>query len=661
MKDCLVGAEFSHGSPGIPDEVQLRHRLESAGCDPAALDRDLPHCADQIAALVRDLSGAACGLVSLLDEPGSELSVVSALVGPDGATAEAEGLLRLSAQAILLRHPLLVGDTLADPRWRHHPCVQGAPHVRFLLSIPLLADDGRVLGHLGCLDPEPRPLPDPRLLPFGDLAALVARLLERRRLRRLLAQAEGSEPASEGMQAGCLLQREQITQMLESGFRLGLQSGYAVLRCEIRDHDRLCATHGSQLGAVVLEEVGRRLVQTLPQGASAARFTDAEFLVVLPQVSREAVAAGTARRLIDRLSEEIHTHDHAIPVTIAIGIVMVQTHHTSVSAVLTDAAIARRMASRSLLSQYCFLDAKSRRHLRDDYALEASFRDAIRLRDLVPFFQPIHDLASGEPVGFEALARWPDPDGGIIMPGTFLPMAQRSGLTGEMDLQIIRKALDAMPALGAASPGRRLVMSLNLSAQLLGDGVLRSQLLDLLASRSHPTGWRLQVEIVEEGLQEISPDFDSFLSRLSSLGIGIAIDDFGTGYSSLSRLNALPIQMFKIDRCFVQQISHAVTPSDQLLRTLNTLAIDLGLGTTAEGVETEAQRQWLLAHGFLYAQGFHFAPPMPLGETIAWLRALAASEAGSASGLAASHRRLPTPRRLSQVLRGGLRRLIQGA
>ena len=154
-------------------------------------------------------------------------------------------------------------------------------------------------------------------------------------------------------------------------------------------------------------------------------------------------------------------------------------------------------------------------------------------------------------------------------------MAQRSGLTGEMDLLIIRKALDAMPALGAAAAGRSLVMSLNLSAQLLGDALLRGQLLELLGSRAHPRLWRLQVEVVEEGLQDISPDFDSFLSRVSSLGIGIAIDDFGTGYSSLSRLNALPIQMFKIDRCFVHQIGHAFTPSDQLLRTLNTLANSL--------------------------------------------------------------------------------------
>ena len=659
MKDCLADAEFPGNVPLALDEAQLRDWFESGGCEMAPLDGDLGVCAERIATLVRDLSGAFYGLVSLLEEPGSEVGVVGACVGPGGPSADPEELLRLSAQAILLRQPLLVGDTLADPRWRHHPRVQAAPHVRFLLSYPLIAPDGRVLGHFGCVDLEPRSLSDPRLPPLRILAALVVRLLERRRLQRLLAHTECSEGPPQEAAAPQLLQREQITQMLECSFRLGLRSGYAVLRCEVKDHDRLCATHGSQLGVVVLEEVGRRLLQALPQGASAARFTDAEFLVVLPQVSREAVVAGTARRLIDQLSEEIHTLDHAIPVTLAVGIVMVQAHHASAGSVLADAAIARRMASRSLISQFCFINAKSRRHVRDDYALEASFREAIRLRDLVPFFQPILDLASGEPVGFEALARWPDPDGGITLPGSFLPMAQRSGLTGEMDLLIIRKALDAMPALGAAALGRTLVMSLNLSAQLLSDALLRGQLLELLGSRSHPPLWRLQVEVVEEGLQDISPDFDSFLSRVSSLGIGIAIDDFGTGYSSLSRLNALPIQMFKIDRCFVQQIGHAFTPSDQLLRTLNTLAIDLGLGTTAEGVENEAQRHWLLANGFLYAQGFHFAQPMPLGEAIAWLHALPPPSPGRPRE-GEAHRLSRVPRRISRRLRGALGRLMPG-
>ena len=374
-RDGLAGAEGPHPAPLVPDAEQLGHRLASGCSDIVRLDADLRPCVEHIAALARRLSGAAYGLVSLLEPSGSDGAVRRACQGPAGEVPQHEALLQLGAQGILQRHPLVVGNTLADPRWRHHRCVQAAPHVRFLLSLPLIAPDGRVLGHLSCLDPEPRPLPDPRLSHLTHLAALVVRLQERRRLRQLLAITEAAEGMAGETSAPHLLQCDQLTQMLESGFRLGLQSGYAVLRCEIKDHDRLCATHGSPFAAVVLEEVSHRLLQALPPGASAARFTDAEFLVVLPQVSREAVAAGTARRLIDQLNEAIHTHDLAIPITLAIGIVMVQPHHASAGSVLADAAIARRLASRSLLSQFCFLDAKSRRDVREDYALETRFRE----------------------------------------------------------------------------------------------------------------------------------------------------------------------------------------------------------------------------------------------------------------------------------------------
>ncbi len=561
----------------------------------------------------------------VLDAPDSDPGVVAACVGTQALTGagddpERAHLFGLSAQSILLRQPLLVPDTHSDLRLRHHGAVQGPAQVRFLLSHPLIAPDGRILGFLSCLDHEPRLLADPRLSHLARLAALVVRRLERRRLQRLMAETDRCCDPPQAPPLPALLSREQITQMLDTSFRLGLNSGYAVLRCEVKDHDRLGATHGSQLATLVLDEITRRLLQALPAGASAARFTDAEFVVLLPHVHRDAVAAGSARRLIDLLCEEIHTQDHAIPISIAIGIVMVQPHHHNAGSVLSDAAIARRIASRSLISQFCFLDAQSRRNVRDDYALEASFRDALRLSDLVPFFQPILDLATGQAMGFEALARWPGTARGVSQPGEFLPTAQRSGLTGELDLQIIRKALDALPALGASSQGRAMVMSLNLSAQLLGNTLLRSQLLELLGTRSLPIGWRLQVEVIEEGLQDVSADFEAFLKRLSSLGVDIAIDDFGTGYSSLSRLNVLPIQMFKIDRSFVLNIDHEFTPSNQLLRTINALALDLGLATTAEGVETESQREWLLANGFPYGQGFLFAPPMPLGEAIAWLR-----------------------------------------
>ncbi len=639
------GTAHRAASPPEPPLPQFPTSEGSAAVDPerlaALLDQacsrsddgfDLKGCCLHIAALARGISGCPIAVVSLIADPGaaagSRVSRVCVGLGDEdgpgdevgpGDPAVSEALMRLAAQPILQRQPLVVADTLADSRLQGHPLVEGAPHLRFLASFPLIAPEGRLLGHVSAFDQQPRALRDPHITSLVPLVTLLVQQLEQRRLRRLLAETEATDSLLHPPRPD-LLSREQITQMLEAIFQLDLAQGFAVLRCEVKDHDRLCATLGSRLAFEVLEVVGRRLLRALPDDASVARFTDAEFLVVLPHLGRDAVVAGIARRLIDLLAEEIQIEDHAIPVTVAIGIVIVESDHASAAAVLADAAIARRMASRSLVSQFCLLDARIRRTVRADYALEASFRDALRLRDLVPFFQPIVELASGEPIGFEALARWPASGGAVSQPGTFLPMAQRSGLTGEMDLLIIRKALDALPVLAASARKGAMVLSLNLSAQLLADGLLRAQLLELIGTRVLPAGWRLQVEIIEEALQDISPDFDDFLSRISALEVGIAIDDFGTGYSSLSRLNTLPIQMFKIDRSFVQHIDQSLTPSNQLLRTIHSLAIDLGLSTTAEGVETEAQRRWLLENGCFYAQGYLFARPMPLGEAIAWMR-----------------------------------------
>ena len=154
--------------------------------------------------------------------------------------------------------------------------------------------------------------------------------------------------------------------------------------------------------------------------------------------------------------------------------------------------------------------------------------------------------------------------------------------------------------------------------------------------------------------------FEEFLSRLSVRDVAIAIDDFGTGYSSLSRLDQLPIQSFKVDRSFVERIDDGLSPSNQLLRTMNRLATDLGLAVTAEGVRTEAQRDWLQRHGFVNGQGYLFSRPLPLDEALACLRRqetaalrIPATASREESGAAAGPEAAP-------ALGAGLGRLLRG-
>jgi EAL domain-containing protein (putative c-di-GMP-specific phosphodiesterase class I) len=233
--------------------------------------------------------------------------------------------------------------------------------------------------------------------------------------------------------------------------------------------------------------------------------------------------------------------------------------------------------------------------------------------------QPIVDLATGDPVGLECLMRWRTDASDILLPDSFLPISHLAGLSGELDLQIILKAIQASQQLAAVAPNRPLQLSVNLSALLLENEALRNRLLQLIRTTPLPPGWHLQVELVEDYLQENSSELGAFLHTLRRQGVSIAIDDFGTGYSSLSRLHNYPVRQVKVDGSFVQRINDPRNPSDQLLKAIQLLCADLGLSTTAEGVETESQRSWLLENGYSQGQGFLFSRPMSVQATCDYL------------------------------------------
>jgi EAL domain-containing protein (putative c-di-GMP-specific phosphodiesterase class I) len=156
----------------------------------------------------------------------------------------------------------------------------------------------------------------------------------------------------------------------------------------------------------------------------------------------------------------------------------------------------------------------------------------------------------------------------------------------------------------------------------LEDQELRKRLLGLIDDNPCPPGWRLQVELLEDIFQDTSEEFSQFLAALVKRHVRIAIDDFGTGYSSLARLISLPIQAVKIDRAFICQLTDDTDSPRTLLRTMLTMLTDLNLEVTAEGVEDEQQRQWLLRHGTVTAQGFLFSVPISISESITLLQKL---------------------------------------
>ena len=588
-----------------------------------------------LAKKVRSLSGSAAAVVALA---GPERGWGSASSGLEKGGDDTP-LISLALQTLLRKRPWLVRDCLEDPDLRLHPSVVGRPWLRSLAGFPLIGPGGRVLGALCALGFDPSTLDEGAHHALEALALSVVEMIQRQGLeleRRRLDQGPAATAAAPGSVARAeLVERKVMLDALEATFSLGVAREFSLLRLECRDLNRLTSSVGVAGTAALMEKLAGRILALLPNQASLCRYSEEEFLILIPQLAGREALALVAQHLLDVSKHPFTISGRELAIVVAIGATVVDGSQTSAAAVLAETGMARRLVAEPGGSGYQLIDGSIRRQVHDEFARQSHFREALLQGALVPHFQPIVDLRLGRPLGFEALARWHGSGGRIEGPAEFLPLARQMGLTSELDLAVIHQVLAALPAFAAIRPHPQeaeqnddvMVMSVNLSAQTLDVPEQRQRLLKLLESRSIPAGWILQVEILEEALQDTSSDFDSFLSRLAVLNVAIAIDDFGTGYSSLARLDQLPIQGFKVDRSFVERIDDGLSPSNQLLRTMNSLAIDLGLSTTAEGVGTELQREWLQNHGFVSGQGFHFSPPLPLEQALGYLR-----EQGSREG-----------------------------
>jgi EAL domain-containing protein (putative c-di-GMP-specific phosphodiesterase class I) len=359
----------------------------------------------------------------------------------------------------------------------------------------------------------------------------------------------------------------------------------------------------------------------VPKNASVARFAEAELMVLLPYDVERVQIRKVAERLIAFSGQVYRYGTQSLSLAVSIGIATSQSNYENLESMLADTSMAERMARSAAGSSFRFVDAEARVAARESYRLESALREALATKNMEPFLQPILDLTSGQLIGFEALARWRF-EGQILPPSSFLPICAENGLTGNLDLLIIEKTLAALPLLAQPIPHHPMTISLNLSGVLLEDQQQRLRVLTLIDENPLPPGWTLQLELVEDVFQDTSESFDQFLSDLVVRGATIAIDDFGTGYSSLARLISLPIQGVKVDRTFVEKISGQDDSPRMVLKTMLTMLADLGMSITAEGIEEDAQRDWLLKYGVTKGQGFLFDKPLSLTEAVGRLRGM---------------------------------------
>ena len=583
---------------------------------------------DDIGALVRDIAGTGIGIISLVDE---NRQWFKSCIGLEAR--ETPRNISFCGHTILQRTPLIIEDALLDERFCDNPLVLEEPHIRFYAGFPLISRNGLALGSLCAVDQLPRKLSTAQISALERLARLVVQQMELRRQSRLLEHSELERGQAQQQHSGSaerddlpdallplLTSKEQIISMVELMVNQNSTTCFGVLRLEFKEWRRIATALGEAIAAAMRSAQLQRLSQLLPENASCGRLSDQEWLVLAPFISNEARLCDLAAAVTELLHQPVAVEHQLLCSQVAVGAALFEGNYRDAADLLSDTAIALRNAARLPGSHYSCIDLSSRIQAQQDLQLESDLRYGLQRGQLEPHFQPLFDLSTLEITGMEALARWRGSDGVLVLPSVFLPAAERADLLGDLDLQMIRQSISACHGLGPTSGQQTMLLSLNLSAALLESPSHRQQLFELIDQHPLPPGWRLQLELLEVNLQQPEAELSEHLEQLQQRGVWLAIDDFGTGYSSLSRLHSFPFHSLKVDMSFVKLLDAPKQPSNRVLEVIQAMAEALDLHTTAEGVETEAQRLWLQRQGFHWGQGYLLARPMPLEDLRRFLR-----------------------------------------
>jgi diguanylate cyclase (GGDEF)-like protein len=371
-------------------------------------------------------------------------------------------------------------------------------------------------------------------------------------------------------------------------------------------------TLGHQAGDQLLAETGQRLRASAREGDLVARLGGDEFAILLPQVVGVAEATRVAERIADTLREDFLLDAGAAAVSGSIGVAVGPIHGTNEELVRhADAAMYRAKSDGGGVAVYDpHVDAETP----DQMVLFGDLRALLDAgdpgRQLVPFFQPQIRIADAMVTAVEALARWRHPTRGLLMPGTFLPIAEGRALEIPLTYHIIDVAVTQAAAWQDA--GAPLVVSVNVSPRCLLDPQFVPRVKAALATSRLAPGL-LQLEVTETSVMTEPERTREALRQVRDHGVKVSIDDFGTGFSSLSQLKQLPADELKIDRTFVRELAN--DPEDVVLvRSAIDLAHNLGLSVVAEGVEGLDALAQLAELGCDLAQGFALSPPVPAEE-----------------------------------------------
>jgi diguanylate cyclase (GGDEF)-like protein/PAS domain S-box-containing protein len=390
----------------------------------------------------------------------------------------------------------------------------------------------------------------------------------------------------------------------------------AVFFIDLDHFKTLNDTLGHDFGDLLLIAVAGRLLACVREEDTVARIGGDEFVVMLVNLDESteeaaAQAGVVGEKILAAVSRPYLLKDQPHHSTPSVGVGLFRGHEQSVDELLKRADVAMYQAKAAGRNTVRFFDPAMQAALDTRAALECELRRAVERDQLRLYYQAQIDTTRGV-IGAEALLHWEHPERGLASPAQFIPLAEETGLIVPIGQWVVETACAQLKRWEGDNRTRHLQLSVNVSARQFrqGDFVFRVQEA-LEASGANPA--RLKLELTESMVHENVADTIARMNALKCLGVGFSMDDFGTGYSSLSNLKRLPLDQLKIDQSFVRDL--VTDPSDAaIVKTIIGMAKSLGLAVIAEGVETEAQRRFLLRLGCRVCQGYLFGRPAPLWE-----------------------------------------------
>ncbi len=450
------------------------------------------------------------------------------------------------------------------------------------------------------------------------LAVIVSAIIFHQYARSLLLRRELEVLAGQDMLT-LLPNRRELMERLKMALSLTARTGKcgALLLIDLDHFKTINDTRGHIVGDVLLKEVAQRLIASMREGDTVARFGGDEFMVMLENLDSDlANAARQAEFVSEKILEKIRQPYILVATefghsSASIGVALFSPGQHSTEELIKQADVAMYQAKDAGRNTMRFYDAEMQARLVDRAAMEEDLRQAMTLGQLTLHYQPQVDSA-GRVVGAEVLVRWLHPQRGLVAPAQFIPLAEEVGLIAAIGSWVL-EATCLQLARWAMQP---TLSGLTLSVNVSSHQFRQSEFVDRVSQILSHTGAdprRLRLELTESIMVR---DVDHVVAKMRALrdqGVGFSLDDFGTGYSSLAYLKRLPIDQLKIDQGFVRDILSDHNDA-AIAKMVIALADSMGLSVIAEGVETQEQRDCLAALGCHEYQGYLFGRPVPVKD-----------------------------------------------